>query len=452
MKRAATISIAFVFLVGACSLVVAGGEKEVAPAEEVTIVFSDWHLAEPHWEKALNEAMTIFEKEHPGITVDMRVVSYAEKETKYTTEIEAGKGPDVFHLHAYSVKSFLEKGYARDLTSFIEREGPGFTDVWYSQTLEIMRKEGRFYALPGDFMSMVLFYNTELFREAGLDPDSPPGTWKQFLDYAKKLTRDRDGDGKIDTWGFGTIGAISPGFELRFTPVLFSHGGQYLTDDHSCSMLHTPAAREAFTFFTSLVFKHKVVPPGVTSQNPGSVRQQMANERVAMLLGSGWTPPIVDTNNPDLNALEVLRAAPVPVKEGYGGKYTTTAWLSAWLMNPNTDHPEASWQLMKFITSREMEQKWFDDARVLSSRQDVSGEYAPLLEDKFAQVIAGQLAHSMFVPQVKEWPQVIEAVNTAAQEAMTKAKAPDRALGGAHEQINRILRVYRESGEQCPKF
>lgn len=268
----------------------------------------------------------------------------------------------------------------------------------------------------------------------------------------KALTRDRDGDGQIDTWGFGTIGAIDPGFELRFSPVLFSHGGDYLTPDNKCSALNTPEAKEAFKFFVELVTVHEVVPPGVTAQNPGTVRQQMANEQIAMLLGSGWTPPIVDSNNPDLGAYEVLAAAPVPVKAGLEPEFTTTAWISAWMINRNTKHPEEAWELVKFITSKEMEQKWFDDANVLSSRQDVSGEYEPLLNDKFASVIAAELANAKFVPQLKEWPQIIEAVNAAVQEGVTGAKTPEQALEDAHNAINEILSVYRDAGETCPAF
>jgi multiple sugar transport system substrate-binding protein len=427
------------------------GQEEAAEGP-VTLVFSDWHLAEPHWEKALKEAFAVFEEQHPNIKVELEVVSYGEKETKYTTEIEARTGPDVFHLHAYSIKSFMEKGYLLEITPFIEEEGPGFMDTWYPQTVELMKKDDSYYAMPGDFMSMVLFYNKNLYREAGLDPAAAPKNWSQFLSNAKKLTRDRNGDGKTDTWGFGTIGAIDPGFELRVTPILFSHGASYLTDGNKCSALSSPEAKEAFRFFTSLVTEHEVVPPGVTAQNPGTVRQQMANEQIAMLIGSGWTPPIVDGNNPDLNALQVLEAAPVPVKAGKSPEFSTTAWLSAWMINPHTDYPEQSWTLVKFITSKEMEQKWFDDARVLSARKDVSGQYEPLLNDKFAKVVASELSNAKFVPQIKEWPQVIEAVNAAAQEAFTEAKTANQALKDAHNRINDILKVYRSSGETCPSF
>ncbi len=434
------------------------------PPAAVTLVFGDWHLTEPHWEKALKEAFEIFEAKHPNIHIELDYVSYADKETKYTTEIEAGVGPDVFHLHGYSLKSFIEKGYLYDITPFIEAEagvyGGDFLTPWYPQTLELMQKDGRYYAMPGDFMSMVLFYNKNLFTEAGLDPTKPPTTWDEFVDYAKKLTRDRDGDGQTDTWGFGTVGAIDPGFELRFTPILFSHGGAYLTPDNKCAALNSAEAKEAFKFFVELVTVHGVVPPGVTAQNPGTVRQQMANEQIAMLLGSGWTPPIVDKNNPDLKAFEVLEAAPVPVKAGLKPEFSTTAWISAWMINRNTKHPKEAWELVKFITSKEMEQKWFDDANVLSSRRDVSGGleaqgvkgYDKLLNDKFAKVIAAELAHAKFVPQLKEWPQIIEAVNAAAQEGFTGAKSPEKALEDAYNRINEILSVYRAAGETCPAF
>ncbi len=434
-------------------------------AGTVTLTFSDWHLTEPVWEQSLKEAIAMFEAENPDIKVQLDYVSYGEKETKYTTAIEAGVGPDVFHLHAYSLRSFMEKGYLYDITDFIDAEGPcwygaNFLDPWFPGTLELMGMEGRYYALPGDFMSVVLIYNKNLFAEAGLDPNSPPQTWDEFIEYAKKLTRDRDGDGKIDTWGFGTIGAIDPGFELRFSPVLFSHGGDYLAPDNKCAALNTDAAKEAIKLFVELNTVHKVIPPGVTAQNPGTVREQMAAEKIAMLFGSGWTAPIVNGINPDLNAFEVLEASPVPIKAGTSPEFSTTAWLSSWMINKNTKHPEEAWKLLKFITDKAQEEKWFHDNRVLSSRKDVSGGledvgitgYNELLYDKFAKVMAAELPHATFVPQIKEWPQIIEAVNIAVQEGITEAKSPEKALEDAYKRINDILSVYRESGETCPSF
>lgn len=404
-------------------------------ADQVTLRFSDWHLTEDVWNKSLNEAMDIFHKQHPNIKVVLEPVSYKEKETKYTVESIAGRAPDVFHVHAFSLPMFFSKGYAKDLTQFIEKEGAGFLDPWYPLPLKLMKHNGKMHAMPGDYMTMVSFYNTKMFEAAGLDINNPPKTWDEFLVYAKKLTLDTDGDGKIDQWGFGTVGAKSPGFSMRFGPFLWSHGADYLTPDLKQSALNTPEAKEAFTRFVELYTKHKVVPPGLTAMNPQEVRTQFAQKKVAMILGSGWTPPIVNKINPDLNAFEILKCSAAPMKT----QQATAIWLSSWVMSPNTKHPQEAWELLKFITSKEMELKWFTDNRVISSRKDVSTVAPAILNDKFASVMASQLPNGKVEPQIKQWPEIMDTFTTSLQEAIVGAKTPEKALVEAHQRINAIL-------------
>ena len=97
-------------------------EEKVAE-EPVTLVFSDWHLTEPHWEIALKEAFQTYEAQNPNIKVELDYVSYADKDTKYATEIQAGAGPDVIHLHAYSLRSFMERDFLLNLDPFILARG-----------------------------------------------------------------------------------------------------------------------------------------------------------------------------------------------------------------------------------------------------------------------------------------------------------------------------------------
>ena len=434
-------------------------------SDVVTLTLSDWHLTEPHWEKAIKEMIIIFENENPNIRVELAPVLYAEKETKYISEIQTGAGPDLMHLHGFSIRSFIEKGFLYDITPFVQQEdttswGDDFIETWYPQTVELMVYQDKYYGLPSDFMSMVLFYNKKLFIEAGLDPNRPPKTWDEFLTAAKILTRDRNNDGQVDTWGFGTVGSVDPGFELRFTPILFSHGAEYLTSDNKCSALNSSEAKEAFRFFINLVSEYKVVSPDVTSMNPGNVRQQMADGHVAMIIGSGWTVPILSDLNPRLDPSETLGAVSIPIKIGRDVQEPTTAWISAWVINKNTKHPQEAWQLLKFMTSKAADEKWFVDARVLSARRDVSGglenkgvtPFAPLIEDPFSQVIATELPRSKFVPQIKEWPQIIGIVNRAVQSGFSGSKMAEQALREAHDEINILLSVYRLSGETCPPY
>jgi ABC-type glycerol-3-phosphate transport system substrate-binding protein len=113
----------FLVLLGLGVLI--GFSSFVSAQEKVTLRFSDWHLTEAPWDKTLADAMALFEQRNPSIKVALEPVSYKDKETKYTVETAAGKGPDIFHLHAFSLPMFFDKGFAKDLTPFIEKEGGG---------------------------------------------------------------------------------------------------------------------------------------------------------------------------------------------------------------------------------------------------------------------------------------------------------------------------------------
>lgn len=196
---------------------------------------------------------------------------------------------------------------------------------------------------------------------------------------------------------------------------------------------------------------HGVIPPGVTDMSPGKVREQLAAEKVAMILTSGWGPPIIKSLKPDVNWDEILGFAPVPVKAGTDPEFRTTDWLSYWAINRNTKNPEAAWRLVKFITSKAVEEKWFRDANVLSSRRDVTEVYEPILTSPSARINAAELARAKLVPLIPEWPQIIEAVNITVQKGFI-GENPDRALAEAYRRINEILADYRAKGETCPSL
>lgn len=402
--------------------------------EAVTLRFSNWHFVETVWGRSLREAVNVFESQNSGIRIIPEPISYADKEPRYQAECTARRMPDVVKLHNFSLTLFFELGCAADLTPFVEKEGPGFLKTWYETPIKTLTFKGKLMAMPGDFMSMVLIYNRDMFKAVGLDPDRPPKNWTEFLDYTKRLTRDNDGDGRIDQWGFSMPASKNPGLPLRIAPMVWSFGADFLTTDGRRSAMDTREFIEAFNYIVELATVHRAVPPGVTTFGPGDVRTQMAGRRVAMKIGSGWSYPIINAINPGLRADEALGAAPVPV----GRKNVTAAWLSGWIMSPHTRHPDAAWKFIKFLSSKEIEKKFFHDNRVISSRQDVNT--LPMVRtDKFSRVIVSQLSQARLEPLIKEWPEVFDAFATALQEAITGAKTPERALADAHARTNTIL-------------
>jgi multiple sugar transport system substrate-binding protein len=399
----------------------------------VTLRFSNWQLVEAVWGQSLREAISIFESQSPGIHIVPEPISYVEKEPRYQAECTAHRMPDVVKLHNFSLTFFFEIGCAADLTLFAQREGPDFLKAWAELPIKTFTHKGRLMAMPGDFSPMVLIYNRELFQAAGLDPNRPPRTWSEFLDDARRLTRATHGDGRVDQWGFSLPLAKNPGLPLRITPIIWSFGADFITPDRH-SALNTPEFREAFKFIVELATVHKVVPPGLTTFGPQDVRTQVAQRRVAMKVGSAWSISIINALNPELHVPQVLEAAPVPV----GKKHVSTYWLSGWVMSPHTQHPEEAWKFIKFLTSKEIEKKFYEDSRVLSSRKDVNA--LPMVKaDKFSRVMLADMPSARLEPTIKEWPEIFDTFTTALQEAVTGAKPTDRALSDAHTQVEDIL-------------
>jgi len=401
-------------------------------SQPVTITYSDWHLAEKTWGASLRESVKVFEDTHPNIKVNLEPVSLAERNAKYVTAIEAGVGPDVYHVDDNSLALFIEKGYAYDVTPLLNKEGKAFKDIFFETSWNLLKRGQSYYGLPNNIAAMVLVYNQQMFKDAGLDPVKPPKTWTEFRDYAKKLTRDTHKDGKIDQWGAGFVfGKAS--FHLRFSSILFSMGGRYLTDDNKKSLMNSPEVVNALQLLSEMQNKDKVFPPGIVNAGAQDVRVLMANRKIAMMVESIWTPPQLDSINPDFKASETLRMAPMP------GKPATCAFASCWLMNKNTKNPAAAWELMKYLSSKNREEKDWNDNMMIPARKDVATQYRPLITNPFAKVVVSQVPNALFVPQISEWPEIEDIFRAGVQSALTQEMSIKESLDRVNKQVQEIL-------------
>jgi multiple sugar transport system substrate-binding protein len=422
----------------ALSMVLSVLGEEARAAGQVTISYSDWQLAQDIWGRSLREAIAEFERLNPGIKVQDEPVALGQRDTKFTTAIRGGKGPDVFALDANPVKQYIKNGWAKDLTPFIEKEGgKQWLADFYPVTLMPVTENDKVYGVPKNVVAMVLVYNSELFQKAGIG--RPPRTWDEFRETCKKLTLATKPGGPIDQWG-ATLVLAKACFDLRFSVVLRGFGGDFLTPDWKHSALNTPEAKEAFHFVVNSILEDKVMPPGVTQVDCNAARRLLAHKKVAMIFGTMWTITEVSGMNPDLHGWKVLEMAPVPQKEGVASKIRSTLYQKSLFMNPNTKHPEAAWKLLNFLTQKKQMEKWFVDNNMLSCRRSINENFGPILQSKYAAIVTEEIdKHAAFLPLMPKWPECLEAFRQNLQAAVAKTKTPDKALADAHNQIESIL-------------
>ena len=426
MKRKAVRLLAAMALLGSyCSN---------AAAEQVTLTYGDWQAAQKAWNASLTEALAEFESRNPDIKVVLEPVALAQRDVKYTTAIRGGRGPDVFALDAPPSKQYIENGWVRDLSDFVGKQPSGWLESFYPRTLDVVRKDGKYYGVPVNVIAILFAYNERLFREAGVA--QPPKTWSEFRAAAKKLTRSSSG-AAIDRWA--TTVPIGPGcFDLRWTAFMRSFGANVLSDDWSRSALNSREALEALKFFVAMVKEDKTIPPGVAQVDCNGARQLVATNTVAMVLESIWLNAIlkeIDPNYPDAD----IKYMPLPVRDGAVPSVRTTLYQKSLYINPHSKHPEAAWKLISFLTEKKQMERWFKDNQNLSAIRAINEESKIIASDPGAKILSAEIAHADFVPLVPQWPEISETVRKAVQDSVAGTATPEQALAKAHERVEAIL-------------
>lgn len=281
-----------------------------------------------------------FGRLHPDIEVIYEVspANVEEIGGKLLVEFATGDAPDV----SESVRALIDKGLALNLTPFIarDRQEMGFDD-FYKLSLEFSTLRGDVYGLPAyGMLVVVLFYNKDVFEEVGVAYPDESWTWNTFVNAAKKLTLDRNGDGHTDVYGCNMfINSVS-----GQGPVMWSYGGDYLNDDLTKVTVNSPECIKAFQLLHDLRWKYKVLP---------RLSEGREGTPAVMMFSSGAFA--MDVNHAHL--IRFLRSAGgnmrwdvAPVPKGPKGRATRFATFDLSISN-TTKHPEEAWKLLKFLSS-----------------------------------------------------------------------------------------------------
>jgi multiple sugar transport system substrate-binding protein len=404
-----------------------------AVSAKTVVRFQDWHMTEDVWLKCLKEVTADYEKVHPEVKIKFEPVSQADKAKKFIIASEANNAPDVIHCEIQDIPPFITKGYLLNLNPLIKKEKKGFMNQWAKEPREIGIYKGQVRAIPDAAQSMVIYYNPDIFKAAGLDPNKPPKTWEEFRSYAKKMTNSKE------QWGFGMVANKSASLISRYFPILWSFGGDVFNAKMTKCTLDSPASLAAFKYYVELYTKDGVTPPAPNEMSAQDVRTFMAQKKIGMLFGSGWTVSIVDALNPALNARETLRVAPLPV----GKKKVTFAQIDYWGISKSTKVKNVAWNFLKYLTSKDVQIKFFKDNGVTSSRNDV-GESPLIKNDKFGGTISAQIPYGKAMPMFIGMTEVNDAIIVATQEAMTKQKTPEQAMKDCTKKVNAIIARYKK--------
>lgn len=166
--------------------------QNVQPEDPDTVVIWSWNTAA----KSLQTLIPEFNKLYPDIKVKVVEIPYNEANDKFRLAVTTGNGfPDVWDTEGPVTNEYIRAKALMDLTDYATPHKDNFVAYKWSE----VSHENRIYGIPWDTAPVGLFYRRDLFQEAGVDPESIK-TWDDYIEAGKKVTKDKNGDGKPDQY------------------------------------------------------------------------------------------------------------------------------------------------------------------------------------------------------------------------------------------------------------
>jgi ABC-type glycerol-3-phosphate transport system substrate-binding protein len=220
-----------------------------------------------------------------------------------------------------------------------------------SLVFDFQKKIGVFkgvrYGLPTDGGCFQLLYiNTDMMQEAGLDPNKGPKDLQELLEFAKKMTK-YDANGKVIRGGFGVRYKGHPmGITDKFLPFLHAWDAVFVDPNYKTSLgvVNSKNAIEALTYYGDMVNKQKVV-----SLEVGNPEDAFSQKLAAMMTRESWGVPYVQTRGPDVK-FKVFALPPMKVAPGPWSLFPFCE-----MVYKNSPNKKLAWDFYRFIWTKERE-------------------------------------------------------------------------------------------------
>jgi multiple sugar transport system substrate-binding protein len=357
-------------------------------------------FGEPEELKAYREVIRAFQGEEPGITV--KLIEASDRDdllARLSTSFAGGTPPDLFLLNYRFYGQFAARGVLEPVQGRLNDSDLFAEEDFYEQALEAFRQDGELICLPQNISSLVVYYNRDLFREAGVPEPKQGWTWNEMVQKAIKLTKDADGDGNIEQYGLGVEPSI-----IRVAPFVWSNGGELVDDESRPTRfaLDTPEAIEALQAFFDLRDQHLVIPSDQEVEAEDE-ETRFLNGRTAMLLSSRRSTPsfrTITTFDWDI--------APLPRHKEQAGILHSDAYC----MTKASGRKNAAWRFMEFALGREGQRITARSGRTVPSLKDIAESDAfldPAAKPAHSRVFLDTIEVIRRVPNISTWPEIEDA-------------------------------------------
>lgn len=424
------ISLSFVILVVSCSK----DNKTFQKSEDGKIRLTYWCASNTHEIKLARLLVSEWNDTHKDIRVKMQPIPASKSSEEVLLAAIAGKTtPDICsNMWSGAMDDFTSSGglinFDRfpDFFDYIRKRVPG-------DLLESFRaSDGQYYQLPWKTNPTMIMYNVKMFREAGVIKE--PRTYSEFLEAAKKLTRDLDGDGHLDQWMcYRDINPIWWQRLFDYYPLYIAASGGKTLFDGSEIIFNNKASVNVFRFFQKL-YKNGYFPI-TTLQGDNFILGKLATH-----ITGPWNIAHVEKFKTEDFEYDIM---PLPVPDDYEGPVYTRGDHKNISIFSTTKHPEAAWEFTKYLISPESDLKLLEICTQIPLRKNLMED--SLYESYFQEnpkmrKFAEQAPYTRGVDGVSDLKEIFDGISQEYEMcAIYGVKTPEDAVRDAAKRAKVIM-------------
>jgi multiple sugar transport system substrate-binding protein len=291
-------------------------------------------LSEP-WMEAVNQ----FNDSQGQVQVAYEDI--AEGYEKVMAQAAGAIGADTYCFETKQMYSFAARNFFTELDDFVAQSAVVKAETFFADDWKEMFWNGKMYLTPFDNSPAMLWYNLDLFDEAGVAHppttfDDPSWTWDTFLETTKALTKG-EGAEKV----FGWVGERDWRYQLNW---IWSNGGELLNEAKTECLIDMPETIAALQWSADLILEHQVWPMADQIIQGGNSAMFFGRRGAIAQKGTWWAI--------DLKAQEGLNWNVAPQPMGPAGTFVRNP-LDAWGIWSGTQHPQEAWQFLEFMSTPE---------------------------------------------------------------------------------------------------
>lgn len=233
----------------------------------------------------------------PNVTISYEVMGYGEMLDVLRTAVRGGGGPDVAVLPILWGVEFAAGGFLRPLSP----ADLGYTnEQFWPRALNSNLWEGEYYGVPTNNETMTFIWNKRLFEAAGLDPEVPPATWQEVVDFSNQIFTNTGAS------GYGIVARQNHGnTPFRNMPLLWAYGASVLDEtdplpQYNEVRINSPEAAAALQVLYDIYVRDRSAPSSALDNSQAENRELFIAERVAMMIDHPTALRIITQNNPEL--------------------------------------------------------------------------------------------------------------------------------------------------------